>query len=98
LRSQLTVEQAAKLHDNTATQCQQLWSNMGRTLGGMIGASKDDQTRFQQTLGDYRTPNAMLLPEGYGADWPGMMRDAPGRLRSMLSSDQTTKLDRFVQR
>jgi hypothetical protein len=98
VRSQLSVEQAAKLHDNAATQSQQMWTNLGRSIGSMVGASKEEQTRYQQTLGDYRAPNAMLLPEGYGADWPGMMRDASGRLRPLLSADQIAKLDRFVQK
>ncbi len=98
VRSQLSVEQAARLHENAATQSQQMWANLGRSIGSMVGASKEDQTRYQQTLGDYRAPNAMLLPEGYGADWPGMMREALGRLRPMLSADQVAKLDRFVQR
>jgi hypothetical protein len=98
VRAQLSVEQQARLHDNAATQSQQMWANLGRSIGSMVGASKDEQTRYQQTLGDYRAPNAMLLPEGYGADWPGMMRDASGRLRPMLSADQLAKLDRFVQK
>jgi len=61
-------------------------------------ASKDEQTKFQQTLGDYRAPNTMLLPEGYGADWPGLMREGSSRLQPLLSADQTAKLSRFVQK
>lgn len=98
VRSQLSVEQAARLHDSATVQSQQMWTNLGRSIGSMVGASKEEQTRYQQTLGDFRAPNAMLLPEGYGADWPGMLRDASGRLRPMLSPDQIAKLDRFVQR
>ena len=98
LRSRLSVEQAARLHDTTVAQSQQMWNHLGRTIGGMVGASKEDQTRFQQTLGDYRPSNAMLLPEGYGADWPGMMREGSSRLQQVLSSDQMAKLNKFVQK
>jgi len=98
VRARLSVEQAAELHASVGAQSQQLWANLGRSIGSMVGASKEDQTRYQQSLGDYRAPNAMLLPEGYGADWPGMMRDASGRLRPLLSADQIAKLDRFVQK
>jgi hypothetical protein len=98
LRSRLSVEQAAKLHDNASAQSQQMWANMGASIGGMIGASRDDQTRFQQMLGDYRPPNSMLLPEGYGADWQGLMKDASGRLRPVLPADQTAKLDKVLPR
>jgi len=96
LRSRLSVEQTAKLHVSAVTQSQQLWGNLGRTIGSMVGASADDATRFQQLLGDFRVPNAMLLPEGYGADWPGMLRDGAGRLQPVLSSDQMAKLSRFI--
>jgi hypothetical protein len=98
LRSMLSVEQSAKLHDTAAQQTEQLWRHLGRTIGGMVGASKDDQTRFQQTMGDYRAPNAMLLPEGYGADWPGLMREGAARLQPLLSADQMSKLGRFLQK
>jgi hypothetical protein len=53
--------------------------------------------RLQQTLGDFRPANAMLLPEGYGADWPGMMREAGGRLQPVLSADQMAKLKNFIR-
>ena len=98
LRSRLSVEQSATLHASTAAQSQQMWNNLGRTIGGMVGASKEDQTRFQQTLGDFRAPNAMLLPEGHGADWPGQMREASVRLQPALSTEQMAKLGRFIQK
>jgi hypothetical protein len=97
-RSVLGAEQAAKMHESAVQQTQALWNNVGRTIGTMVGASKEDQTRYQQTLGDFRPANAMLLPEGYGADWPGMMREASSRLQPLLSQDQTAKLNRYVQR
>jgi hypothetical protein len=98
LRSLLSAEQAAKLHDNAVQQSQTMWNHLGRTIGSMVGASKEDQTRFQQTLGTYGPANAMLLPEGYGADWPGMMREGSSRLQQLLSQDQMAKLNRFIQR
>jgi exonuclease VII large subunit len=98
LRSRLSAEQSARLHESAVTQSQQMWNQLGRSIGSMVGASKEDQTRFQQTLGDYRPANAMLLPEGYGADWPGMMREGSNRLQPVLSSDQMAKLNRFIQR
>jgi hypothetical protein len=98
LRARLSVEQASKLQENVSAQSRQMWTNLGATIGGMIGASREDQSRFQQMLGDYRAPNSMLLPEGYGADWPGMLKDASGRLRPALSPELSAKLDRFIQR
>jgi len=98
LRSRLSVEQAAKLHDHVTLQSQSMWNHLGRALGGMIGASKEDQTKFQQTLGNWQAPSAMLLPEGYGADWPGMMREGSARLQPVLTSDQTAKLNKVVVR
>jgi hypothetical protein len=98
LRSRLSVEQAAKLHDFVAQQSQSLWNHLGRTLGSMVGASKEDQTKFQQTLGAWQAPGAMLLPEGYGADWPGMMKEGTTRLQSVLTSDQMAKLNKMVVR
>lgn len=98
LRSRLSVEQAAKLHNTAVTQSQQMWNYLGGAIGGMIGASKEDSLRFQQVLGDYRAPNVMLLPEGHGADWPGMMREGSSRLQPVLSSDQMAKLSRFIQK
>ncbi|HVR87875.1 MAG TPA: hypothetical protein VMU54_26390 [Planctomycetota bacterium] len=98
LRSRLSVEQAAKLHESSVTQGQQMWNFLGRSIGSMIGASRDEMTRFQQVLGDYRVPSAMLLPEGYGSDWPGMLREGASRLQPVLSSDQMAKLGRFIQR
>jgi hypothetical protein len=38
----------------------------------------------------------MLLPEGYGADWGGLMREGASRLQPLLSQDQLTKLGRYV--
>jgi hypothetical protein len=98
LRSRLSVEQAAKLHESSVTQGQQMWNYLGRSIGSMVGASRDEMIRFQQVLGDYRVPSAMLLPEGYGADWPGMLREGGSRLQPVLSSDQMAKLGRFIQR
>jgi hypothetical protein len=98
LRSRLSVEQAAKLQDSVSAQSRQMWTNLGGTIGGMIGASREEQSRFQQMLGDYRAPNSMLLPEGYGADWPGMLKEASGRLRPALTPELSAKLDRLVQR
>jgi hypothetical protein len=96
IRSVLTAEQSAKMHEGAVQQTQVLWTHLGRSLGSMLGASKEEQTRFQQTLGDYRPANAMLLPEGYGADWPGMMREGASRLQQLLTPDQMTKLSRFI--
>jgi hypothetical protein len=98
LRSLLSAEQASKMHETAVVHSQMMWKHAGQMIGGMVGASKDDQTRFQQTLGEFRPSNAMLLPEGYGADWPGMMKDATARLQPVLSADQMSKLNRFVQR
>jgi len=95
-RSRLSVEQAAKLHDLSVQTTQAQWGNLGRTIGSMIGASKEDQTRLQQALGDYRPANTMLLPEGYGVDWPGMLREGAARLQPMLSQDQLSKLGRYL--
>ena len=98
VRSRLSAEQSAQLHESASTQSQRTWSTMGQTIGSMIGASKEDQLRIQQTLGDYRSPGAMLLPEAYGADWPGQLKEASAQLQSVLSPDQMTKLERFVRR
>jgi len=98
LRSRLTVEQSAKLHESSVAQGQAMWNHLGRTIGSMVGAPKEDQARFQQALGDFRPANAMLLPEGYGADWAGMMREGSSRLQPVLSADQMAKLNRFVQK
>ncbi len=97
LRSRLSVEQAATLQASAIAGCRQQWSALGQTIGGMVGASTEDQARFRQSLGDYIAPNAMLLPEAHGWDWPGMLREGAGRLRPGLTSDQLTRLDRFVQ-
>lgn len=98
LRSRLTAEQAARLHDSAAKQSELMWNHLGRSLAGMAGAPKEDHARFQQTLGAWRAPESMLLPEGHGADWPGMMREGTTRLQSVLSPEQMTKLNRYVQR
>jgi hypothetical protein len=96
LRARLSVEQAARLHDTAVAQSQQLWSHFTRSIGGMVGATRDESVRFQQLLGDYAPPASMLLPEAYGADWPGMVREGSNRLQSVLSPDQLTKLNRFA--
>lgn len=95
LRSRLTVEQAARLHDSAVQQSQAMWTQVSRTVC-QVGGSKEDQTRLQQTLGEFRPAGAMLLPEGYGADWFGMMRDAATRLQPVLSADQAARLSRLV--
>jgi len=95
LRARLSAEQSAKLHDSTSKQSQMMWNMLGRSLGSMIGASKDEMTRFQQTLGDFRPDNSMLLPEGHGADWPGMMKEGTSRLQPLLTPEQMAKLNRF---
>lgn len=96
LRSRLSVEQASALQESAIAACRQQWAFLGQTIGGMVGASTEDQARFKQSLGDYIAPNAMLLPEAHGWDWPGMLREGAGRLRPGLTSDQLTRLDRFV--
>jgi hypothetical protein len=95
LRARLSAEQAAKLNDSLSKQSQMMWSMLGRSLGSMIGASKDEMTRFQQTLGDWRPDNTMLLAEGHGADWPGMMKEGTSRLQPLLTPEQMAKLTRF---
>ena len=97
LRARLSAEQSAKLHESTSKQSQQMWNMLGRSLGSMIGASKDEMTRFQQTLGDWRPDNSMLLAEGHGADWPGMMKEGSSRLQSQLTPDQAAKLAKFAR-
>jgi hypothetical protein len=98
LRSQLTVEQAAKLHDLSTSQAQLQWKYMGMTLGSMAGASNTDFSRFQQPLGDLRFPQDMVLPEAHGADYQGMLREAALRVRPVLSADEASRLDRFVSK
>lgn len=98
LRSRLTAEQGAALHESVSLQTRQLWSSMGATLGTMVGASRDEQTRLQQTLGEFPIPSTMLLPEAYGAEWQAMMKQASGAVQPLLTGDQRAKLDRFVQR
>ncbi len=98
VRPLLTAEQAAALHENAALQARQQWAFMGNTLGSMAGATRDEQTRIQQALGELAIPSTMLLPEAYGADWPTMMKQASGLAQPLLSADQRAKLDRFVQR
>lgn len=95
LRSRLTAEQSAKLNENTSVSAQKMWSNMGRSLGSMMGAPKDEQTRIQQSLGDYRAPTSMLLPEAHAADWNGLMRDALGHVKPSLTPEQTARLDKM---
>jgi hypothetical protein len=97
-RSVLTAEQAAKQHESAVQASQAQWNTLGRTIGSYVGASKDDQTRFQQTLGEFRATTTMLMPEGYGADWSGMMREGIGRLGSLLSQDQQARLNQMVPR
>jgi len=98
LRSRLSVEQASRLQLTSTTQSLQMWSFLGRSIGSMVGATKEEITRYQQVLGDYRAPNAMLLPEAHGADWTGMMREGASRLGTVLSTDQVAKLNRFIQK
>ncbi len=97
VRSRLSVEQAGKLHDSVTAQSQKQWAHMGQTLGMIVGASKEDQTRFQQSLGEFPAPNLMLLPEAYGADWYGQLREVTSQLKPMLSSDQLTRLVPYLQ-
>lgn len=97
LRARLSGEQAAKVQENVATQAQNSWARMGKMIAGMVGGAKDDHARFQQALGDFRPAGGMILPEAYGADWNSLMREASNRLRPMLSTDQTAKLDRYVR-
>ena len=68
---------------------------MAVSIGSMIGASRDDLVRLQQSLGDLEFPQNMILPEAYGVDWSGMMREAAVRARPVLTADQTAKLDKF---
>ena len=98
IRSRLSVEQAAKLHDSAAKQSELMWNHLGRTLAGMAGAPREEYNRFQQTLGTWRAPESMLLPEAHGADWPVLMREGIGRLQSILSADQMAKLSKYVLR
>lgn len=97
LRGRLSAEQAGKLHDQSSRQSQQLWNMLGPSLGSMVGASKDDVLRIQQTLGDFRPDGAMLLPEGHGADWAGMIKEGAGRLQSVLTPEQMAKLSRYYK-
>ncbi len=95
VRSRLTAEQAAKLNDTATAQANRMWSTMGRSLGSMAGAGKEEQTRLQQSLGDFRAPADMLLPEAHGADWNGLLHDALGRVKSSLTPEQTARLDKM---
>jgi len=95
LRGRLSAEQAGKLHDQASRQSQQLWNMLGHSLGSMIGASRDDMTRYQQALGDWRPDGGMLLPEGYGADWQGLMKEGSSRLQPLLTPEQLAKLSRY---
>lgn len=97
LRARLSAEQAAKLTESTSAQSRQMWSHMGRSIGGMVGAPKEEHARLQQTLGDWRSPASMLLPEAHGADWPGQMKEASARLQPVLSPDQLAKLGRYMK-
>jgi len=97
IRSRFTVEQAAKLGENAAAQGRMMWSHLGRSLGSMVGASREDQARFQQSLGDWFPPSGMLLPEAHGADWKGLMREASNRLRSQLTAEQSERIDKLVR-
>jgi len=96
LRSRLSVEQASALQEIAISGCRQQWAALGQTIGGMVGASTEEQARFKQSLGDYIAPNAMLLPEAHGWDWPAMLREGAGRLRPGLTSDQLILLGRFI--
>jgi hypothetical protein len=98
LRSRLSAEQAARLHDSASKQSETMWNHLGRSIASMAGAPKEDHSRFQQTLGTWRAPESLLLPEAHGADWPGMMREGTARLQSLLSADQMARLSRYVNR
>ena len=95
LRARLSAEQAGRLHDSVAKQSQQMWGHLGRSLAAMAGAPKEDHLRFQQTLGTWSPETTMLLPEGHGADWPGMMKEGISRLQPLLTAEQLAKLSRF---
>jgi len=95
LRARLSVEQAGRLNESASKQSQMLWNNLARSLGSMIGANKDEILRYQQTLGDWRSDGGMLLPEGHGADWAGLMKEGTNRLQSVLTPDQVSKLKSF---
>jgi hypothetical protein len=97
-RPQLTVEQQARQHDIAVNQTSIQWSNMGQTLGGMLGLSPDDRDRFQRSLGEIAIPNSMLLPEAHGLDWSGEAREAAARAKPGLTPDQSAKLDKYVGR
>lgn len=98
LRSRLSSEQSLKLHDSTATQSSRKWSYMGRTLGRVAGAPKEDYDRLQQSIGEFSIPDITLLPEAHGADWKGMLNRAAERMRPVLTPDQAAKLDQYVGR
>jgi hypothetical protein len=95
IRSLLSVEQAAKLHESVLSQSQGMWANMGRTLGGMIGAAKDEQVRLQQSLGGYWPASNALLPEAHASDWNGLLREAMSRVKPTLTPEQTARLDKL---
>lgn len=97
LRARLSAEQSARLSESTSGQARQMWSHMGRSIASMAGAPKEDHVRLQQTLGDWRGPGSLLLPEAHGADWNGLMKEAMVRLQPLLSADQMAKLGRYVK-
>jgi hypothetical protein len=95
VRSLLTVEQSAKLHESLTSQAQVMWASMGRTLGSMIGAGKEEQIRLQQSLGDYWPAPSAILPEAHASDWNGLLRDAMSRVKPALTPEQTARLDKL---
>lgn len=97
LRSQLSVEQAGKLHDAVVHQTQTIWGSLGQTIGRSIGASSEDQVRFQQALGAYAAPSAMLLSEAHGGQWNALTAEAATRIRPLLSGDQVALLDKYLK-
>ena len=98
LRSRLTTEQAARLNQSTAEQSARMWSQMGQAVGMYAGMSSEEQARLQPSLGSFPLPNSALLPEAHGADWPGMIREAAGRARPMLTAAQAERVDKFIAR
>jgi hypothetical protein len=95
LRSRLTTEQAARLSEQSAAAAQKMWTSLGPTLGSVAGGGKDEQSRLQQLLGDFRPAADMLLPEAHGADWSGLMHEATSRVKPSLTPEQTARLDRM---
>ena len=95
LRPRLTAEQSVRLSESVSKQAAAMWSQMGRTLGGMAGlATKDEQARLQPAIGDLRLPAGLLLAEANGADWPELMKEAVSRVRPLLTAEQAGRLEK----